>query len=196
MKAILFALKSLVHYQDFHLQILSDNTTAVHIVNKIGSSHSETCNSIANDIWVFAIWQNIWISASHIPGKHNDEANEESQKHENQMEWQLCRQAFEEAIQFFNVTPNIDLFASHLNCQIKPFVSYRPDPEAFCINAFQMDWSPFFFYAFPPFSLMGTVLQKVIMDETEGIIIEPDWPNQPWYGRSSRLLVSKPLLLP
>lgn len=196
MKAILFGLKSLVHYHDFHLQILSDNTTAVHIVNKMGSSHSETCNSIAYDIWEFAISKNIWISASHIPGKLNVEADEESRKHETQTEWQLCRQAFDKAIQFFNVTPNIDLFASRLNYQIKPFVSYRPDPEAFCINAFQMDWSPFFFYAFPPFSIMGKVLQKVIMDEAEGIIIVPDWPNQPWYGRLSRLLVSKPLLLP
>jgi len=64
MKAMLFGLKSLVHYHDFLLQILSDNTTAVHIVDKMGSSHSETCNSIAYDIWDFAISKNTWISAS------------------------------------------------------------------------------------------------------------------------------------
>ena len=162
----------------------------------MGSSHSETCNSIAYDILQFAISKNIWISASHIPGKLNVEADKESRKHETQTEWKLCRQAFEKAIQFFNVAPNIDLFASRLNYQIKPFVSYRPDPGALCINAFQMLWSPFFFYAFPPFSIMGKVLQKVVMDEAEGIVIVPDWPNQPWYGRLSRLLVSKPLLLP
>ena len=72
----------------------------------------------------------------------------------------------------FSITPGIDLFASHLNYQIKPFISYRPDPEALCV-AFQVNWNPFFFYAFPPFSILGKVLQKVIVDGAEGIIILP-----------------------
>ena len=78
MKAQLFGLQSLVHCNKFQLQILSDNTTAVHIVNKMGSSHSRTCNSIAYDIWQFAISKNIWLSASHIPGKLSVEVNIES----------------------------------------------------------------------------------------------------------------------
>ena len=83
----------------------------------MGSSHSKTCNCIVYDIWEFAISKNIWISASHIPGKLNLEADEESRKHETQTEWKLCRQTFEKAIQFLNVTHNIDLFASHLSNQ-------------------------------------------------------------------------------
>ena len=196
MKAILFGLQSLVHCNDFHLQILSDNTTAVHIVNKMGSSHSRTCNRIAYDIWQFAISKNIWLSASHIPGKLNVEADIESRKHETQTEWKLSRKAFEKTMKFFSITPDIDLFASRLNYQIKPFISYRPDPEALCVNAFQVNWNPFLFYAFPPFSILGKVLQKVIIDGAEGIIIVPYWPNQPWYARLIRLLMSEPLFLP
>ena len=102
MKVILFVLKSLVHYHDFHLQIVSDNTTLVNIMNKLGSSHSKICKSIAYDIWRFAISKNIWLSASHISGKPNMKAYEESRQHETQTEWKLSRQAFDQAIHFFN----------------------------------------------------------------------------------------------
>ena len=52
------------------------------------------------------------------------------------------------------VVPQIDLFASRLNYQIKPFVAYQPDPEAMAINAFTISWKPYCFYAFHPFSII------------------------------------------
>ena len=51
------------------IQILCDNTTAVHTLNKMGMSHSASCNNIIRNIWSFASDKNIWLSASHISYK-------------------------------------------------------------------------------------------------------------------------------
>ena len=89
LKAILFGLQSLVQDRNIHLHIVCDNTSAVHSLNKMGSSHSIMCDSLVRDIWAFAISQNVWISASHILGKQNAEADKESREHELQTEWKL-----------------------------------------------------------------------------------------------------------
>ena len=34
-----------------HMKIMGDNTTAVNIINNMGTSHSDSCNSIAKEIW-------------------------------------------------------------------------------------------------------------------------------------------------
>ena len=36
------------------------------------------------------------------------------------------------------------------------------------------------FYAFPPFSVLGQVLTKIIEDQASGILVMPLWPTQPW----------------
>ena len=194
LKAILFGLQSLVQDRNIHLQILCDNTSAVHILNKMGSSHSIICDSLVRDIWAFAISQNLWISASHIPGKQNAEADKESREHELQTEWKLSASIFQEITSHFQRYPDIDLFASRLNYQLKPFVSYRADPEASAVNAFQLNWSDIFFYAFPPFCIIGRV-QKIILERAEGILVVPKWPNQPWFSRLTKLLKAKPLYI-
>ena len=61
-----------------------------------------------------------------------------------------------------DITPNIDLFASRINHQMKPFVSYRPDPDAINVDAFCHDWSDYLFYAFPTFAVIPQVLQKIV----------------------------------
>ena len=42
--AIFFALKSLITQENIHVKLLCDNTTAVHTVNNMGTSHSLACN--------------------------------------------------------------------------------------------------------------------------------------------------------
>ena len=55
---------------------------------------------------------------------------------------------------------------------------YRPDPEVLDINAFSLDWSIFNFYAFPPFSVIATVLKKLKSEGAKGVCLLPDWPAQ------------------
>ena len=42
--------------------------------------------------------------------------------------------------------------ASRINYLFSKYISYRPDHEAFAIDAFSLQWSKLDFYAFPPFS--------------------------------------------
>ncbi len=63
-----------------HIRILCDNTTAVNILNHMGTSHSEPCNRMAKMIWEWCISKSIWISIAHIPGKQNLMADYESRR--------------------------------------------------------------------------------------------------------------------
>ena len=52
-------------------------------------------------------------------------------------------------------------------------------------------------YAFPPFVMLGRVLEKVFKDHPcEMILVAPKWPNQSWYARLLELLVDFPLVQP
>ena len=64
------------------------------------------------------------------------------------------------------------------------------------INAFSISWKPYVFYAFPPFSIIPKVLQKIQAEEATGLLVVPCWPTQPWWPLVMRLLVQKPLVLP
>ena len=58
--AILFGLQSLMsELYNCHVKILSDNTTAVHCLNKMGTSHSYVCNKMVRYIWLWAQKRNI-----------------------------------------------------------------------------------------------------------------------------------------
>ena len=48
-----------------------DNTSAVGMINKMGSSKSEICNVSVFEVWQFCIKNNIWLTAAHIPGCKN-----------------------------------------------------------------------------------------------------------------------------
>ena len=54
LKAILLALKSFVKTSHKHIKIMSDNTTAIHCINKMVTSHSMECHPEALKIWEWA----------------------------------------------------------------------------------------------------------------------------------------------
>ena len=63
-------------------------------------------------------------------------------------------------------------------------------------DAFEMRWAGFQGYAFPPFSLVGRCLRKVIQEECTVILIAPVWPAQAWFLILLKCLVEYPVLLP
>ena len=109
-------------------------------------------------------------------------ADEESRKSETRTEWMLNRNVFNKILKDLDFEPSIDLFASRINNQLHRFASFRPDPEAEIIDAFTVSWADMQFYAFPPFICITRVLQKIRLEEATGIVVVPDWPNQPWYN--------------
>ena len=46
----------------------------------MGTTHSDSCNSLAKEIWEWCIARDIWVSVAHIPGKQNLVADFESRR--------------------------------------------------------------------------------------------------------------------
>ena len=121
-----------------HVKISMDNTTYVAYINHFGV-RSVRCNAIAQAIWTFCRLRGIWLTAAHLPGHLNALADERSRLFDDNTEWKLNPCVFKHVAQRVG-TPTIDLFASRLNFQLKPFVSLIPDQEASFIDAFTIDW--------------------------------------------------------
>ena len=135
-----FGLKSLcspVH--DAHILLRLDNTTAVAYLNNMGGVKSKDCDQAARDIWRWCMERNIWITAAHLPGRDNTEADERSRKFNDRNEWMLDKGIFKKISSKFG-SPEIDLFASRLNNQLKRYVTWLPDPNAESVDAFTLDW--------------------------------------------------------
>ena len=180
--------------RDIHVKLEIDNTTAVAYINQMGGTKSYNCNELAKEVWGWCIERNIWLTACHLTGVLNTIADRRSREFRDQTEWQLNKQTFDQICKHFG-TPTIDLFASRLNRQLDNFVSWHPDPDAAAVDAFTTDWCNWFFYAFPPFSLITRCLQKISFEGAEGIMIVPDWPTQSWYARLGEMMTEPPLIL-
>lgn len=192
--AVLLGLKSLANTRsncDILLRV--DNTTAISYVNRMGGIQFPELNGVAREIWQWCEMRNIWIYASYIKSSDNSEADKESRRISPETEWSLAPVAFEKIVSVFGL-PDIDLFASTNNKKCDKFVSWGRDSDAFAIDAFTLNWKKFFFYAFPPFSLIPKVLQKIVSDQASGIVIVPFWKTQPWYPLYTSLLTKEPIL--
>ena len=71
--------------------------------------------------------------------------------------------------------PGIDLFDSHLNTKCTKYASYKPDPDAYHVNAFSLCWLDLHSYIFPAFSIVGRALAKLSQDWVAALVIVPCW---------------------
>ena len=70
----------------------------------------------------------------HCPGSEM-KADEASRKFKDETEWQLNQAIFEDLCVEFGV-PDIDLFASRINCKVQTYCSWKPDPGACFVDSF------------------------------------------------------------
>ena len=166
-----------------------DNTTSCSYIKKFGG-RSEKLDMMARDIWFWCLERKIHLSVAHVPGVDNTEADEESRKVNDDTEWSLTPQVFD-AIKSIYPDISVDLFASRNNNKLSRYVSRRPDPEAYAIDAFSLTWTNDVFYMFPPFSLIGRILQKVQEEGTEAVIVAPIWITQSWWPSLLSLICGK-----
>lgn len=166
-----------------------DNTTAISYINRMGGIKFPHLNNLAKAIWQWCEKRNILLFAAYINTKENVEADEESRKVNPDIEWSLSDNTFHEIQQIFG-QPEIDLFASRTNTKCEIYVSWKQDPDSYVVDAFTINWSQWYFYAFPPFPLILKCLQKIINDKAEGIFVFPYWPSQPWFPLLTSLLRS------
>ena len=61
------------------------------------------------------------------------------------------------------------------------------------IDALSLNLSELQFYAFPPFSVIATLLQKIQEEKATGIVVLPDWPTQSWYAKAMQMCL-QPLI--
>ena len=54
------------------------------------------------------------------------------------IEWKLDPQIFQEILKLFSVKPEIDIFASRLNYQVPTYVSWNPDKNTYVSDAFSI----------------------------------------------------------
>ena len=167
MIAIYFGLKSLCSDQGMHVQVYTDNTTALAYVKHMGGVKSRTCNFWARVIWDWCEERDIWLSIAHLPGVLNVVADYKSRHFVDNTEWQLNDKIWNKICKIFG-TPEVDLFASRLNAKLEKFVVWGPDPEAYRIDAFTFDWNEGFYYIFPPFT-------NFFVDNTEWQLNDKIW---------------------
>ena len=77
-------------------------------------------------------------------------------------------------------TPEIVLFASPLNTKCTMDASYKPDPDAYHVNAFSLCWSDLNWYIFSPFSI---ALAKLAQDWATGLVILLLFPQRAHLGK-------------
>ena len=61
-----------------YIKIMSGNTTAIHCISKMGTSHEVECHHQVLKFWEWEIIHKKHLSAAHVPGKLNTVADEES----------------------------------------------------------------------------------------------------------------------
>ena len=157
---------------------MSDKTTAISYINKKGGLKTTECNKIGEKIWIWCTSSDLNISAAHTQGKDNFEADKNSRKFQEATEWQLNPKIYKAVCDTFG-TLEIDLFASWINRQTEKYVSWKPEPEAFAVDAFSINWRHHFMYIFPPFSLLTNINKKICWDQATAILVFPAWSTQP-----------------
>lgn len=95
MRAVLLGLRSLCkHVSKKHVTVQSDNTTAIAYINAMGGIKSKEGDNLAKQIWEWCIARDVWLSACHIPGSQNVEADTESRVLNLSTEWSLSLPVF------------------------------------------------------------------------------------------------------
>ena len=197
LKAVFFALQSLYSdVKDKHIEIQCDYVSCVKYIRDLGGISSPDMDYLASDIWHWCISRNIFISAVHIAGVSNVQADFLSRHSSDSTEWMLKKQIFDRLCrQCF--MPDVDLFASQLNKQLDTFVSWFPEIGAYRNDAFSFSWHEFSPYIFCPFDLVGKVVTKIVSDKVqEVLLIIPHWRSQIWFPMIVSNLISLPIRLP
>ena len=103
-------------------------------------------------------------------------------------EWMLIPVVFKQ-LSALSFVPEVDLFASRVNCQLTPFV-LETRTWVWAVNAFSLCWTALKFYASPPISILGRVLVKVQQDGVTGMLV-----TLFWFTQLLELLIDHPQLL-
>lgn len=178
-----------------HVQVQSDNSTTVAYINRQGGTKSRGLMDLTFQIFSFAEENLLSLSAVFLAGRKNLRADFLSRQTIHQGDWCLDKEIFLKIVGLWG-EPEIDLFATKKNRQVRNFCSLNPADHPWAIDAFSVRWAWGLAYAFPPLSLIPRVLRKVREDQARVILIAPFWPRRAWFSLLRTLSESDPWVLP
>lgn len=99
------------------------------------------------------------------------------------LDYGLAGFAFARLCADFRVNPLVDLFAAPYNNKCRMFFSRVPCRGTSCVDAFLAHWPPCDLYAFPPVSMVSSLLRRLLAFPCHGavVVILPVWPHQSWW---------------
>ncbi|XP_077110328.1 uncharacterized protein LOC143766492 [Ranitomeya variabilis] len=196
LKAVECALNHfLPQIQGADVRIYSDNSTTVAYVNRQGGTRSGSLMTIAADIFQLAETHLTSLTALHIRGVENIRADYLSRNELCQGEWTLNRSIFSVITESWGI-PQIDLFATRDNRQVKRFASLNVMDHPDMLDSLHHPWRFQLAYAFPPMSLIPLVIRKIRREQARVILIAPFWPKRPWFSCLQTMCLCDPWILP
>ncbi|GIQ87702.1 DNA N-6-adenine-methyltransferase, partial [Kipferlia bialata] len=177
--------------------IRSDNSTAVHCINR-GGSRAPRVQEVAEDIWQQAAAIDCRFVARHVAGQLNVGADIASR-------FRVLEGATPEAVirqmEERWGTLEVDRFASLDNHRFRLFQTRQED-------ALTWDWRGWRNFVAPPWSLLGEVVTALAewvrppsgdqrdqesgqyhLDPSMAVVLTPRWERQPWFALLRRLAV-------
>ena len=193
--AVFKSICCLTNISGIHIHVITDNSSTMYYLNNMGGTHSYSMCRLAIKVWERCRENRNWLSATHIPGVMNVEADHFSwakQMHD----YSLSQKAFEDLLVLVGFKPEVDLFASRNTWKLTKFVTKSADLLAWHTDAFSFKWEDAV-YMFPPLCLISATVQKFICDSVdEGLLITPYWLELPCVASLFKLLTCDPILIP
>ena len=190
---ILLVLKSFRgHLRRKHVQVLSDNVTAVAYVNHLGGRDPDF-NEVVRAIFVECLENNITLVVRHLSGVSNRWADRLSRL-ESPYEWHLHPGVFSILEDMWG-PHDVDRFASWRTTQLPVYNSLYADPYTSGVDAMARSWKGTNSFVNPPFFMLHKIINKIIQEKVEATVIAPVWKNQVWYRRLKQYAVAAPFLL-
>ena len=175
--------------------VATDNSTVVAYINKQGGTHSAEMCALHLKIMTWCHHYCIPLKARHISVCLNLMADLLSRSNQVQStEWSLHPQVFKQICRKWFI-PHVDVFATHLIHKLPLYVSPVPDPNAWDIDALNINWMGLTAYAYPPLALLHRVIQKITQCHYLNIVIAQGWPGMPWFWDLVQLSTEIPLQL-
>ena len=95
-------------------------------------------------------------------------------KHWSNETYTVTDEWFKKLVEFSDLEPTVDAFASKGNNKLQGFWNRSDD-------AFKQDWSEELLWMNPPFSKLDQIVQKILLDEAQGILIVPCSHRHSWF---------------